>query len=149
MTEKELKKLHYIKIEIEVLINQLKELKDSSPVKGQNMTGMPFGGGISDKTSDRAMAELEIEEMYNVKIKELFLTRVKIERYINTVDNEEMRLIIRLRCIEDRSWGDVAAGTMILDDEGNVIKERTRTSIYRKFTKFLIDSENAHIAHYE
>lgn len=137
MTEKELNQLHWINKEIGVLKNQLEDLKSKSYVKGQEITDMPFGSGTSDKTADRAVAIREIEELYEIKLKELYLVRGRIERYINTVEDAEMRLIIRLRSINNLSWEQIAAETMLLDEKGNVVKERTRTSVYRKYVKFL------------
>jgi len=108
LTENELNKLHFINKEIGVLKNQLEELKSRSLIKGQEITDMPFGNGTSDKTGDRAIAMREIEEMYEIKLKELYLTRGKIERYINTIDDDGERLIIRLRCVNNMRWEDIA-----------------------------------------
>jgi hypothetical protein len=69
---------------------------------------MPFGSGTSDKTADRAIAIREIEELYEIKLKELYLVRGRIERYINTIEDGEIRLIIRLRCINNMDWEDIA-----------------------------------------
>ena len=107
MTEKELNQLHWINKEIGVLKNQLEELKSRSMIKGQEITDMPFGSGTSDKTADRALAIREIEELYEIKLKELYLVRARIERYINSIDDDTERLIIRLRCINSLRWDDI------------------------------------------
>ena len=107
MTENELNKLHFINKEIGVLKRQLEELKSRSLVKGQEITDMPFASGTSDKTGDRAIAIREIEEMYEIKLKELYLTRAKIERYIDIIDDPEVRLIVRLRCINNMNWDEI------------------------------------------
>lgn len=41
------------------------------------------------------------EEMYEIKLKEPYLTRAKFERYIEVIENDNERLIIRLRCINN------------------------------------------------
>lgn len=107
MTEKELNQLHWINKEIEVLIRQRKELELKSYVKGQEITDMPFGTGTTNKTCDRAVAMQELNELYEIKLKELFLTRGRIERYINSIDDDRERLIIRLRCINNMEWENI------------------------------------------
>lgn len=109
MTEKELNQLHWINKEIGVLKQQLEDLKTRSYIKGQEITDMPFGSGTSDKTAERAIAIREIEELYEIKLKELYLVRGRIERYINTIKDDEIRLIIRLRCINNMTWEDIAS----------------------------------------
>lgn len=107
-TEKELNQLHYINKEIEVLKKQLDELKSRSLIKGQEITGMPHKPGTSDRTADIAVAIREIEELYEIKLKELYVVRRRIERYINTIEDSELRLIVRLRCINNMRWEDIA-----------------------------------------
>ena len=108
-TEKELNQLHYINKEIEVLKCQLDELKSRSVIKGQEITGMPHVSGTSDKTAQIALAIREIEELYEIKLRELYVVRGRIERYINTIDDSELRLIVRLRSINNMRWEDIAS----------------------------------------
>lgn len=107
MTEKELNQLHWINKEIGVLKKQKEELEAKSYVKGQEITGMPFGTGITDKTADRAVAIQDINELYEIKLKELFIVRGRIERYINTIEDDRERLVIRLRCINNMEWDEI------------------------------------------
>ncbi|MDF2537427.1 MAG: hypothetical protein K0S76_448 [Herbinix sp.] len=110
-----------------MLKKQLEELKSRSYIKGQEITDMPFGSGTSDKTCDRAIAELEIEELYDIKLKELYLVRGRIERYINAVDDTELRLILRLRCINNMNWDCIG------DEIG--MDRRTASRKYYKYIK--------------
>lgn len=111
LTEKELNQLHWINKEIGVLKKQKEELESRSYVKGQEITDMPFGTGTTDKVGSRAIAMQEINELYEIKLKELYVVRGRIERYINTVDDVEVRLILRLRCINNLSWEQIANET--------------------------------------
>ena len=136
LTEKELNQLHYINIEIEVLKNQLDELKSRSMIKGQEITGMPFVTGTSDKTAQIAIAIREIEELYEIKLRELYLVRGRIERYINTIDDSELRLIVRLRSINNMRWEDIGR---------ELGYHRTRVSqIYHEHFKPKKHSHNSH-----
>lgn len=108
LTEKELNQLHYIIKEIEVLKCQLDELKSRSLIRGQEITGMPYVTGTSDKTASIALAIREIEELYEIKLRELYVVRARLERYINTIHDGEIRLIVRLRCINNMTWEQIA-----------------------------------------
>ena len=107
MTEKELNQLHWINKEIGVLKKQKDELESQSYVKGQEITDMPFGSGTTDRVCNRAVAMQEINELYEIKLKELYVVRGRIERYINTVEDDRERLIIRLRCINNMEWEEI------------------------------------------
>lgn len=109
MTEKELNQLHWINKEIETIKNQLEELKSKSLIKGQDLNGMPHASGTSDRTGNTALAIREIEELYEIKLRELYLVRSRIERYINTISDSEVRLIIRLRSINNMNWDQIGA----------------------------------------
>jgi len=136
VTEKELNQLYYINKEIKILKEELDELKSRSKVKGQEITDMPIATGTSDKTASLAIAIREVEELYDIKLKELYLVRARIERYINTIDDVELRLIVRLRCINNMFWGDIGA-EMGMD----------RRTASRKYYKFIKENKVAHNAH--
>lgn len=116
--------------------NQLNELKARSIVKGHEITGMPFASGTSDKTANRAVAILEVEELYEIKLHELCLVRERIEKYIDAVEDAELRIILRLRCINNMFWEDI--GTEIGMD---------RRTASRKYYKFIKSEKVAHNAH--
>ncbi len=136
LTEKELNQLHWINKEIQVLKKQKEELESRSLIKGQDLNGMPHVSGTSDKTANAALAIREIEELYEIKLRELFLVRGRIERYINTIEDSETRLIIRLRCINNMNW----------DEIGWEIGMDRRTAS-RKYFRFINETKLAHNAH--
>ncbi len=107
LTEKELNQLHWVIKEIELLKVQKQELNSMSYIKAQKISGMPFGSGISDSVSERAIKIREVEELIEIKITELFILRGRIERYINEIEDVELRLIIRLRSINNLSWDQI------------------------------------------
>lgn len=109
MTEKELNEIHYIIIELKRLQKEKEELESKSIVKGQEITGMPGGNATSDKVADYAVELAEIKELIDLQIKRLYIVRTKIERYIETIEDAEIRLIIRLRAINNMRWEDIGA----------------------------------------
>lgn len=139
MTENELNQLHIINKEIDVCKRELVKLKNRSLIGGCGTTGMPFSKKISDRTAYLAAASTEIEEMLENKIKQLYIERKKIEEVINGIAEPDIRLIVRLRAIENLSWEDIAAELTIMDDRGRVIKEFSRQTVWRKYKKFLVD----------
>lgn len=107
MTEKELRGIFYINIEIKRLEEEKKGLESKSWIKGQEITGLPSGGKAKNKVEDYAVELAEIEELINLELKRLYIVRAKIERYIETIDDDEIRLIIRLRAINNMNWEDI------------------------------------------
>ena len=57
----------------------------------------------------------------------------KIERYISQIDDSEMRTIIRLRCIEFRTWEQIGAELHM-----------HRTTAKRKISNYIKNAHNAH-----
>ena len=107
ITEKDLAKVHYLILEIQVLQNDLNKLKSKSLVKGQEINGMPFVDGISDRTGNIATSIVEIEELIELKLQEMYIQRNRIERFINDIDDAELRLIIRLRSINNMKFREI------------------------------------------
>lgn len=133
MTEKEINRPYWIKKEIEKIKKQKNDLDERSYVKGQEITDMPLASGTSDKTGDRAIAMQELNELYDIKLKEYYITLAKAERYIETIEDDRERLIIRLRCLNRMSFEEIG------EELGY---HRTRVSqIYRNHFK---DSHNSH-----
>lgn len=133
MTEKELKEIYYINIEIKRLKKEKEELESKSIVKGQEITGLPGGGTTSDKVADYAVELAEIKELIDLELKRLYIVRAKIERYIETIEDSEVRLIIRLRAINNMTWEDI----------GMEIGMDRRTAS-RKYYGYLKVAHNAH-----
>ena len=71
MTEKELSQIHYINIEIRKITEELARLNNKSIIKGQEITGMPFVSGTSDKVADIATEKAELEMLLETNIKKL------------------------------------------------------------------------------
>lgn len=108
MTKKELGRIYYLNNEIDMWRKELNRLQTMSLLPSQEINGMPFASGTSDKVGNLAVNIAEIEQ----KIKEL-QTRVldeykKILEYIKTIDDSLMRQIIYHRHILCMSWGQVA-----------------------------------------
>lgn len=134
MTEKELSQIHYINIEIKHIQDELNKLECRSMVKGQEITGMPGVTGTSDKVGDYATEKAELEMLLDMAIKRLYLVRNQIERFLQLIDDAEIRLIVRLRSINDMGWKEI----------GEVVGME-RTTVSKKYHKFLKDSHKSRL----
>lgn len=86
----------------------LESLKAAVSPGGQVLTGMPHSTGVRDKVGDLA---IEIADMQaNVqKIKEkVAREEIKVNRFIETVEDEQIRTILRLRYLRCLTWNQVA-----------------------------------------
>ncbi len=108
MTKEELKQIYYLNKEIKMWQRELDRLQCQSLVKSPQITGMPFGGGISDKVANIAIEIAEIEAIIKGKLAEIQLQRKKIIEYINSIDDSIARQVIFLRCVSNLSFYDIA-----------------------------------------
>ena len=125
MTEKELSRLFYLKKEAARLENEIKKLRDKIGYRCPPMTDMPKGGG-RDSLDDVA-ALVDLERLLTEKKEKIEKERAKIEQFIFSVDDPEIRLIMRMRHIDCLTWERIGA-------ELNM--DRTNVSrVYRRFLK--------------
>ena len=58
-------------------------------------------------TGNIATSIVEIEELIELKLQEMYIQRNRIERFINDIDDAELRLIIRLRSINNMKFREI------------------------------------------
>lgn len=127
MTFEEASQIYYINLEIKALRLELAKLKEERRYYKPNIiTDMPRGGsGYINPQDEYLTKEQELEDMLNYALRKLQYERRRIEEFLNTVDDAETRLIIRLRCVNNMKWEDI----------GEEINADRRT-VSRKFYKF-------------
>ena len=125
MTIEESKQIHYIIKEIETIKRDLAELRMKNPYKENIITDMPRGGGNANDLSKYMSDIMDLEDMLNYALRKLQRERRKFEEFLETVDDSETRLILRLRCINNMGWSDI----------GEELSMDRRTAS-RKFYKF-------------
>lgn len=108
MTKEELNQIYYLEKEIKMWRKALNRLQSRSLLPSQEITGMPFGTGTSDKVGNHATTEVDIEN----KIKELrgkaIEEQYKVLKYIETIDDSLMKQIIYHRHVLCMKWNEVA-----------------------------------------
>ena len=108
MTKEELKQIYYLNQEIKMWQRELERLQCKSLIKGQEITGMPFITGTSDKVGDLVTTMADIEAIIRGKLAEIQMQRKRIIEYIDSIDDSLLRQIMFLRNVSCMSWEQVA-----------------------------------------
>ena len=119
---KRLNKLYWLKKEIEQLEMQIKELTILSAMA---MSGMPSGNTVSspvEKFYDRLD---KLRTKLQAKLNEYVTEKEHIEEYIESIEDTEIRVIARLRFIDNKDYQTIG-NEMFMD----------RTTVYKKLKKY-------------
>ena len=134
MTKKELSQLFYINLEIKDIKEKIEEIESRYIGAINYSNDRVQTGRVSDSTRDIAIKVAELTELYEVKLKELFIQRARIERFIDGIEDSDIRLIVRLRHINCMTWEDI--GRELGYD---------RTSVSKKYYRFI--DKHSHNSH--
>lgn len=108
MTKKELSQLYYLNREIEEQQRRLEELELLATSCTAQITGMPRVPWNSDKVAKYAAEIADLKALLDLNIKKCFYEFNRINRYIETVEDSQMRMILALRYINGLSWRQIA-----------------------------------------
>lgn len=108
MTKQELSQLYHLNREIEHMQKRLKELESIATSSTSRITGMPHGSGVSDKVGDYAAEITDLKELIDLNLKKCFYELNRLNRYIENIEDSEIRIIMSLRYINGLSWQQVA-----------------------------------------
>lgn len=108
MTIQELSKYHDLKTEIKQLEENIKELEMT--VSSPKITGMPISkNGSSNNPTERIGLKLvQLRNKLIFKREELLDEISKIEDFLTSIDDAEIRIIIRKRFLEGKTWNIVS-----------------------------------------
>lgn len=120
---KNLNKLYWIKKEIEQIEEQLKELTVLSAV---SFSGMPSGNTVSSPVEKFNERLDNLKRKLAIKHAESLEETERLERYIETIEDVEIRVLARARFIECKSWQKIG-------DENYM----DRTTAYKKLNKYI------------
>lgn len=133
MTKKELSQLYWLNREIERDKERLRELESAAQPGAQKITGMPSGAGVADKIGNYAAEIADLKGIIDANISRCFYELNRLNRYIASVDDSQMRLILSLRYVNGLSWQQVAFS----------MGETDESYPRRKHNSFLKAAENA------
>lgn len=109
MTKKELSQLYYLNCEICQLQERLAELENLATSCTATITGMPRASGVSDKLAKYAAEIADLKSLLDLNLKKCFYELNRLNRYIQGVEDSEIRMILALRYVNGLCWEQVAA----------------------------------------
>lgn len=107
MTIQELSRYHAITIEIEQITKNLKEL-ENTVISSKELNGMPKSSNIGSSVESLLLKKEKLENLLNEKKELLLDEHLKIENFLKTVQDDNIRIIIRSRFIDGKNWHDIA-----------------------------------------
>ncbi|MFG6377726.1 MAG: sigma-70 family RNA polymerase sigma factor [Lachnospiraceae bacterium] len=125
MTAEEINSIYYINKEIEHIQKELYDLKTKNFYKSNILTGMPKGNSEHDIFSDYAEDIKTLEDMLHYNLKKLQMERKKMEEFLSSIEDVELRLIVRLRAVNNMKWEEIGAELGM-----------ERTTVSKKFYRF-------------
>ena len=108
MTKKELSQLYYLNREIEEQQRRLRELESLASSCTAQITGMPKSVQFSDKLAKYAVEIADLKALLDLNLKKCFYELNRLNRYIDSVEDSQMRLILSLRYINGLTWQQIA-----------------------------------------
>lgn len=128
MTAKELSQLYYINKEIQSLQKELAELRQKNFYKPNIITDMPKGEVPKEQSVEYVSAVMELEELINLNLRKLQYQRKKVEEFLDSVNDADLRLIMRLRAVDNMKWEDIGEALGM-----------ERTTVSKKFYRYFRD----------
>lgn len=122
-----LNKLYYLKQEIIELQDEIKSLSELTSIE---LTGMPHGGKISNPTEQYFIKKQKLIDKLNNKLEKYTDELTTIESFIDSIDDPDVRVIARLRFIDNLKWEQI--GKIVHFD---------RTVCYKKLKKYMKERE--------
>lgn len=126
MTKKELSQLYYLRKEIKEQQRRLSELEALATSCTANVTGIPNGNGISDKVANYAAQIADLKGLLDLNLKKCFYELNRLDRFISSVNDSEMRIILTLRYSQGLSWQQIAQNMGVLGDGSTERKKHNR-----------------------
>lgn len=110
MTIKELSQLYYLNREIEDCQKKLEELEAQRGVGPIILDDMPHGKGPAKSRVEQLAAEIvDLKAIIHAKQIECIHERNRLERYIASIPDSEIRMIFEFRFADCLPWEQVAA----------------------------------------
>ena len=130
MNIKELSKYYHLTLEIKDLEEKIKEL-DLTLISSPILSGMPHNNTISNPTEQRNILTISLKEKLEKRKIEALRELNRIEDYVESIEDIEIRQIFRKRYVQLKRWEQIA-------DEMHM----SERNIYRKHRKYLKENKD-------
>ncbi len=108
VTKKELSQLYWLNREIEEQQGRLAELESLATSCTSRITGIPHGRGVNDKLAEYVAEIADLRGLIDLNLKKCFYELSRLTRYINSVEDSQIRQILSLRYINGLPWQQIA-----------------------------------------
>jgi hypothetical protein len=136
MTQKELSQYYWLQKEIEADELRLRSMRDRAGApQAQRLTGMPGGGGPSDRLGEIVAEITDLEAIIAAKRIQCIHQRQRIERYIHSIPDSMTRMVFTFRCIDSMTWREVAQSM------GHRMSEENARQIFHRYLKATKEEE--------
>lgn len=108
MNKKELSQLYYLNREIEEQQRRLQELESLATSCTSFITGMPKAQGVVDRLASYVAEIADLKSLLELNLQKCFYELNRLNRFINTVEDSQMRMILSLRYINGLTWQQIA-----------------------------------------
>ena len=125
MTEQELSAIYYLDIQIRRIKRRIAELPPDTIGGGGDISGVR-SSQPGDPTGRLAQKKIQLLEQLNETLEKKIDAEIKIRAFINSIEDEEIKTIAELRCIDQESWADIGAEL-----------HSDRTTVSKKFRSYL------------
>ena len=126
MTKKELSQLYYLKREIKEQQKRIKELEAAATSCSSKIDGLPSGEVINDKIGNYAVQIADLKSLLDLNLKKCFYEFNRLNRYIQSVEDSQMRMILTLRYINGLTWQQIAKSMGVVGDGSTERKKLNR-----------------------
>lgn len=87
----------------------LESLKATACPGAQVLTGMPHAPGVRDKVGDLAVEIADMESQIEYLQEKISQEEAKVSVFISTIENDQTRMVFRIRFLRGLAWKEVAA----------------------------------------
>lgn len=108
MTLKELSQLFYLKRELAMEQQRLRELEERALPGAQRLSGLPGNTNVSDKLAQCAAEIADLRMVIEQKVGRCLAEQQRLEKYIAGIEDSLIRQIFTCRFVEGLSWQQVA-----------------------------------------
>ena len=108
MTQKELSQLNYLRQEILEIQCRIKVLETLATKCTAQISDMPRAQPINDKIGTYAAQIADLKAELEIKVYRCCQEFLRLNRYIEEVEDRQMRIILALRYIQGLTWQQIA-----------------------------------------
>lgn len=108
MTLRELSIYYKLHERLERNRQMLSSLYTAAGLGAQEITGMPHAPGVSDEVSNLVIEIEDLKERISHLESECAQEKRILERYIDTIEDDQTRMVFRLRFLHCMTWPQVA-----------------------------------------